>query len=55
MSPKIFEIISTLVEIAGAALIVTGVFLLNVPAGFIVSGIATLALSYFATRSVVSE
>lgn len=41
---------TTAVEFIGAALIVAGVALLNIPAALIVAGVLAIAASYLVTR-----
>ena len=42
--------LTTLLDILGAALVVTGVALIFIPAAFIVGGVALVAISYNLTR-----
>lgn len=42
--------VTTVIDIAGAALIVTGIALVFVPAALVVSGVACLAISWRASR-----
>lgn len=42
--------VTTLLDVVGAAAIVTGVALLSVPVAFIVAGAATLAISWRLAR-----
>lgn len=40
------DLLTTIVELIGAALIVTGVALFNIPAALIVAGVLTICASY---------
>lgn len=46
---------TTLVDVAGAGLIVAGVALIFVPAAFIVAGVALLAISWNISRTGASS
>lgn len=44
------RVVTTVLELAGAGLVVAGVALVFVPAAFIVGGVALLGISYNLTR-----